>query len=84
MTNYPLYLGCTAARHKRLGVHAVVNARGGHPELNDLTDEDIEMRRDADSIARRISGRVRFYGFSSKFFRRRRVALEHLISRYDD
>lgn len=84
MVNYPLYLGCTAARHRRLGVHAIVNARGGRPDLNDLTDEDIEIWRDADNIRRRISARVRFYSFSSKFFRRRRKRLEHLLSRYDD
>ena len=82
----PLYLGCTRARHCEIGVNAIVNARAGQQSLNDLTQEDIELARDAEKIRRRLAERVRFYQFTSRFFRRkknlRRVA--HLLSRHDD
>ena len=79
-----LYLGCTLARHRQLGVDAVVNARGGEQWRNDLTLDEIEQERDGSAIKRRISERVRFYNVHSKFFRRHRARIEHLISRYDD
>lgn len=79
-----LYLGCTAARHRALGVHAVINARGGRPELNDLSLEEIERERDARAIRDRLERRVRFYGFGSRFFRRHRERFAHLISNPND
>lgn len=36
-----------AARHKQIGIHAVVNARGSMQHLNELSQEEIELRRDA-------------------------------------
>ena len=33
----PLAIGCTAMRHKVIGIHAVVNARGGLQRLNQQT-----------------------------------------------
>lgn len=79
-----LYLGCTKTRHAQIGVHAIVNARAGLQCLNDLTQEDIEIRRDADKIRKRIENRIRFYQFNSKFFRRHQSRFQHLISSYDD
>lgn len=77
----PLYLGCTAATHKRIGVHAVVNARSGELWRNDFDDrEEIERKRDALNMER-IKNRVRVYQWNSKWFRRR---FSHLLSRYDD
>ena len=76
----PLYLGCTKARHARLGVNAIVNARAGMQHLNDVSIEDTEMLRDAHSIRDRIESRVRFYQFNSKFFRRNQTRLAHLLS----
>ncbi len=79
-----LYLGCTAARHARLGIHAVVNARGGHAALNAPTIEDTEMMRDARKVRDRIERRVRFYQFNSRFFRRNHKRLAHLVSSPED
>lgn len=79
-----LYLGCTAARHRELGVDAVINARGGALELNDWTTEDQEMQRDARAIRAWRERRVRWYGPSSRFFRRHLARIAHLISRHDD
>lgn len=79
-----LYLGCTVRRHAQIGIHAVINARGGEVWRNDLTNEDWEMRRDARAIRERIATRTRFYGFTSRAFRRRAGALAHLVSRHDD
>ncbi len=84
MSQYPIYLGCTRARHAQIGVHAIVNARGGMPELNDLTNEDWALRRDARAIRDRVEKRIRFYQFNSRFCRRHAAHLEHLLSRYDD
>ena len=70
--------------HQMLGIHAVVNARAGLYELNNLTNEDIEMRRDADKINNRLQNRVRFYQFNSKHFRKQQTRLAHLLSSYDD
>jgi hypothetical protein len=74
-----LNLGCTAFRHKQIGIHAVINARAGRQDLNDLTTEDIEMRRDARKILDRVNNRVRFYQFNSKHFRKA-AQLQHLLS----
>lgn len=87
MKTKSLYLGCTRSRHEQLGVHAVVNARAGHQHLNHLTDDDWNLIRDARSIRDRITNRVRFYQFNSKFFRRRRNfrRVKHLLSsRHED
>ena len=75
-----LYLGCTAARHRELGVDAVINARGGRQDLNDVTQEDTELRRDARAIHDRLERRVRWYGPNSRFFRRHRERVAHLIT----
>jgi hypothetical protein len=45
-----LNLGCTAWRHRRLGVDAVINARSGRQDLNEQTAEDVELVRDALAI----------------------------------
>ena len=79
-----LYLGCTKARHAQLGVDAVVNARGGLQHLNDLSHEEIELERDGRAIKDWLRRRVRWYGPNSKFFRRNRARIEHLIASYDD
>ena len=81
---YPLNLNCTAARHAKIGVHAVVNARGGCQWRNDMTHEDTELLRDARAIRDRLAFRIRFYGFNSKFFRRHRARLSHLVSDRND
>jgi hypothetical protein len=80
----PLQLGCTLARHQRIGIDAVVNARGGQQWRNDNTIEEIEMQRDARAIRDRLSRRIRFYQFGSRHFRRRQAQLAHLLSSYDD
>ena len=79
-----LDLGCTLARHRQIGIDAVVNARGGLQRLNDLSQEDIELRRDGQGIRRYLAERVRWHGPHSKFFRRHRARIEHLIARHDD
>ena len=79
-----LYLGCTMARHVRIGIDAVVNARAELQSLNDQTQEEIELTRDASKIQAWRESRVRFYQFNSKFCRRHLHRLSHLLSRYDD
>lgn len=81
---YPIPIGCTPRRHAELGIHAVVNARGGRQHLNCLTQEDIELQRDSQRIALRKSARVRFYQFNSKFCRRHRGRLAHYLSEADE
>ena len=81
---YPLQLGCTAARHCMIGIDAVVNARAGLQHLNDLSLDDIELRRNGYAIKNRLQRRVRMYRVSSKFFRRHLDRIAHLLSRYDD
>ncbi len=81
---YPLNIGCTLARHQAIGIHAVVNARAGLQHLNDLTMEDIELRRDAQRIRDRIVNRVRMYQTCSRFFRRHQDRIAHLLSRFED
>lgn len=81
---YPLYIGCTKARHERLGIVAVINARGGLQHLNDLTQDDIELQRDAQAIKAGLSDRVRFYSVHSKFFRRHVGRIAHLMSSYHE
>jgi hypothetical protein len=79
-----LNMGCTRARHAQIGIDAVVNARGGLQHLNDREQDEIELYRDAAAIRNRQKNRVRFYQVYSRFFRRHRSKIEHLISRYDD
>lgn len=81
---YPLAIGCTAMRHKAIGIHAVVNARGGLQCLNQQTMEDIALMRDGLRIRARLERRVRFYQFESRFFRRHIGRVGHLLSRPDD
>lgn len=78
-----LNLGCTAFRHKQIGIHAVINARAGRQDLNNRSDEEIEMRRDAEKIRQKLESRIRFYQFNSKAFRKA-PQVQHLLSSYDD
>lgn len=76
-----LYMGCTASRHAQLGIHAVINARGGCAALNDNSSiEEIEMYRDARNIRERLAHRVRFYQFGSRCFRRHARQFHHLLA----
>lgn len=84
MRTYPLYIGCTTARHKTIGIDAVVNARAGEQWRNDLTLDEIELRRDGRAIKDRLQKRVRFYQVNSKFFRRHINRISHLLTHYDD
>lgn len=79
-----LYLGCTLYRAQELGIDAVINARGGRLDLNDWTQEDTELQRDARAIRDRLERRVRWYGPNSRFFRRHRARIEHLIADRSD
>lgn len=83
LNNLILNLGCTIARHKQLGIHAVINARGGNQHLNNLSINDIELRRDARNIQNKIDNRVRFYQFNSKHFRKAQQVQKYLSS-YND
>lgn len=80
MRPIPLCLGCTAMRHRAIGVNAVINASGGEPWRNDMSQDEIEMERDGRAINDRINHRVRFYNVYSRFFRRHRNRVAHLIS----
>lgn len=80
MITYPLNIGCTIARHRRLGVHATINARAGLQHLNSPTDEEIEQKRDGRAIKNRIAFRIAVHQVCSKFFRRHRHRIAHLIS----
>lgn len=82
--NYPLDIGCTAARHEQIGINAVVNARAGLQHLNRQTIEDVELMRDAMKIKNRLENRVRFYQVNSRFWRRHQKRIAHLISDYND
>ena len=59
-----LHLGCTLARHKQLGIHAVVNARSGLQALN--APDDCAMWRDC----QKIRSRVRVHRFETRFCRK--------------
>lgn len=79
-----LQMGCTAERHRRIGVNAVINARAGLGDvLNSLTSEEIELQRDARAIAA-TKQRIRWYGPNSRFLRKHIGRIAHLISRHDD
>lgn len=80
-----LNLGCTVYTHKRLGIHAVINARGGQQWRNDQDRiEEIEMRRDARALRERIENRVSVYQFGSRCFRRRLELARFLSGRNED
>ena len=81
-----LDLGCTQWRHEQIGIHAVVNARGSLQHLNNRSMEEIELIRDSRKVKDRLNQRIRFYQFTSQYFRRpkNRKRVEHLLSRYDD
>ena len=79
-TKYPLNIGCTVERHRQIGVNAVVNARAGRQDLNDVTIEDVEMMRDAIKIRQRLESRIAIHQFNSKFARRNIERLAHLLS----
>lgn len=79
-----LDLGCTVARHKQIGVNAIVNARAGLQNLNDLSIEDIELRRDARKIRQHAAERVIIHQFNSRFLRRHRNRVRHLISDWSE
>ena len=81
---YPLNIGCTVARHRALGIDAVINARAGWQHLNDLTLDDIELLRDGRRIRDYLANHVRFYQVCSRFFRRHQDRIAHLISSHDD
>ena len=80
-----LYVGCTAARHAELGIHAIINARGGMQYLNDhpidtRNQQEMEMWRDAWKVIAYREQRVIIHQFGSRWFRRR---LSHLIKPMD-
>lgn len=81
---YPINIGCTVKRHEQIGINAVVNARAGLQHLNSLSDQDIELRRDAHKIEDKKTQRIRIYQFNSKFCRRNLHRLNHLLSEYGD
>lgn len=81
---YPLNMGCTIHRHLVIGIDAVINARAGLQHLNDLTQDEIELRRDAQRIRDRVEKRVRMYQVCSRFFSKHQKRIAHLLSRYDD
>jgi len=81
---YPLQIGCTIVRHEQIGIDVVVNARAGEQWRNDLTLDEIELQRDGRAIKAWLSQRIRFYQVHSKFFRKHRMKINHLLSFYDD
>jgi len=81
---YPLYIGCTLARHNQIGIDAVINARGKEQWRNDETLDEIELRRDGQAIRNHLTDRIRFYQVNSKFFRRHFKQINHMIASYDD
>mgnify|MGYP000323631263 CR=1 FL=1 len=79
-----LNLGCTALVHEAIGIHAVVNARGGQQHLNQPTQEDIELMRDGRKIKDKVQHRIVMRQVNSRFFRRHQHRIEHLLSDWDD
>lgn len=80
-----LNVQCTVARHLELGIDAVINARAGAAYgywANNLSQEDVEMRRDANKVLD-IQRRVRVYQFNSRAFRRRPELCALLADRDD-
>lgn len=82
---FRIQIGCTAARHQRLGIHAVINARGSQQWRNDVSEEQARIERDARAIRDRVERRVRFYQFNSVFFGQKNLhRVQHLLSSYND
>jgi hypothetical protein len=81
---YPLNIGTNIDNARRIGIDAIVNARAGLQHLNRSTLDDIELYRDGQGIKDYQQRRIRWYGPHSKFFRRHRDRIEHLIASYDD
>ena len=82
--NYPIYLGCTTAQHKRIGIHAVVNARAGRQDLNQSEGEnpqEMDMWRDSWKVRDYLANRVTIHQFNSRWFRRR---LKRLIQPWSE
>jgi hypothetical protein len=80
----PLRLGCTLEQHARMGIDAVVNARGGEIWRNDLdVIEENEMARDAWKVRDKLERNVTIYQFNSRHFRRRPELQSLLTSRSD-
>ncbi len=73
-----LYLGCTVAQNLRIGVNAVVNARGGQQWRNEKTIADHNMERDARNLRAWLTGRVSVHQFNSRTFRNRPELQKHL------
>lgn len=84
MARRKLNLGCTIERHREIGVHAVINARSGRQDLNDLTLREIDQLRDSWAIAAKKRSRTKIYQWNSRVFRRRSSELAHLVSDYRD
>ena len=81
---YPLDLGCTAAQHKRIGIHAVINARAGRQDLNQSpldTPHEMEMLRDSWKAKDHQEKRIAIHQFNSRWFRKR---MSHLVTPYSD
>ena len=62
-----MYVGCTLARHKALGVHVAINAHSNELWRNDLTLDEIEMYRDGNAIKDYISKVLGFMEFVLSF-----------------
>jgi hypothetical protein len=70
-----LYVGCTRDRHRRLGVHASINAKAGEQWRNDMSDEDWNLWRDVDAMRRFIDPdqriRISWPNWNSRYCRKR-------------
>jgi hypothetical protein len=83
MITRKLRLGCTLARHKQIGIHAIINARAGRQDLNDLSHEDVELHRDARKLREHRESRVIIHQFNSRFLFRNRARVAHLLFKED-
>jgi len=81
---YPIEIGCTITRHHQIGIDAIINARGKEQWRNDLTLDEIELRRDGRAIRSHLTDRIRFYQVNSKFYQRHFKQISHMIASYDD
>jgi len=81
---YPVSIGCTSFRHRQIGVNAVVNARAGRQDLNEISLEDTELMRDARKIRDWVERRVVCRQFNSRFMRRNRHRVRHILWDNDD
>lgn len=81
---YPLDIGCTKAWHQKIGIDAVINARGNQQWRNQMTMDNIELMRDGQRIRDKLDRRIRMYQVCSRFFRKHQGRIEHLFDNYDD